>query len=271
MSDEAKKQIIQKISEFSDTYLDDEFKALSIKLADRLAENITFKDKQIGDWAGGIVYAICQLNFLFDDIFKYYITREEICYYFSTTRTKMYAKSRDIRRLLNLKLGNEEFSCEFVLSLNIPEDDIDLKRIRLFDEVKRSFRQKRPDSPEMLKNKKLEELIKKNSDELYLLLMSSYVLIPHKDFMQLIIEKDDKYINPVFTSLEKCEFIKEEFDDVEFRVWPFFNIAEEMESKKFGGVLINYGSDNILLTRDMIDEIYPNRDKIDYYNVFRNY
>lgn len=271
-------EIIQMIGEFCDECLDDEFKDLSVRLAYRLAdtEGVSFDSDKAENWACGIIYAVGQLNFLFERVFEPYIDRDELCYYFSTKRTKINNKARDIRRLLDLKLGNEEFSTEFVLSLRIPESDEDLKRIRQFDEVKFQIN-RRPDGMENLNNEELEAAINRirfgdgwqdDMDELYRMLRKAYFIYPQAVNGNLVIAAEgSKYRVPVFTGMDKCRSIRNEFG-FKLKLWPFVNILYLIRSEDFDGVVVNPDGDEFLITRDMISRVYPNPDKFDYWQIF---
>lgn len=214
-------KVISLISDFSDRYLDDELKNLNIKLAHKLSENVLFADEDPKLWAGGIIYAIGQLNFLFDYEIKPYVSRDEIPYYFSLSQRKVSLKSRDIRRMLKLKLGNEEFSTEFILSLNIPENDVDLKCIRVLNEVKHQIFPKRPKDVDFVDNSELEILIdkisnEKNSgkylDEMYLLLRQVFFIRLASEEGNLIEKDGDDFKLLVFTSVDKCKKILGDFE-----------------------------------------------------------
>ena len=134
---EKQEELKRMISEFSDEYLNNEYKSLNLKLLNKLIENnVSFNRGRVENWACGIIFAIGQLNFLFERSIMPYVSHNRVCGYFETRKETAWIKSRDIRRLLNLKLGDEELSTEFTLSLNIPKSDEDLKRIRTFEEVK---------------------------------------------------------------------------------------------------------------------------------------
>lgn len=272
MCDEILDMTIRMIGEFCDTYIDDEFKALCVKLAYELAdtEGISFEDDTAENWACGIIYAIGQMNFLFDFQIKPYIDQDSLCHYFSAKRQKMTAKSRDIRRILNLKLGNNEFSSEFVLSLNIPESDADLKRIRQFDEVKYLISQKCPEDAYSVDNSELERLIDEamdgsEKDELYMLLRSTYFIRPYSGNMGVTIREGSKFIIPVFLGIEECRILEGRIDDLKLRPWPFFNANAYLDNDDFEGILVD---GCFLIAKDIIRRVYPNPDMIDYSQIF---
>lgn len=268
-------KIIDLITEFSDKYLDDELKSLNIKLAHKLSENVSFTTDEPELWAAGIIYAIGQLNFLFDWEIKPVIDRDEIPYYFLVESRKVSLKARDIRRLLNLKLGDKEFSTRIVLSLNIPERDDDLKRVRLLSEVKSQMRSRYPIDVDFLRNREMERLIdkisKENNVEKYLDELCS--LLRPVYFIQLtkkqVIDNDcGDFRLLFFTSMNKCNEVFNDSQDLKPELWAFFNIKYYMNNENFKGIIINYGSDDILLTKEMLRNVYPEPDKIDYLHMF---
>lgn len=267
-------QILEMIEEFSDKYLDVEFKALNVKLAGELGDcdKISFDDDKPEVWAAGIIFAIGQLNFLFEDLYAPYISRNNLCGYFKISRMKMNNKARDIRRLLNLKLGDKNFSTEFISTLKIPKSDVDLKRIRTFDEVKREI-SRRPKNVDDLNNSELQELIDRAIegdedclDDMFLLLRKTFFIRLYSDNKSLQLGLGDgKFMIPVFTNKDKCKFI---FDNVQLDFWPFINVIDIMGNKNFKGVVINPKTDDFLITKEMMVKVYPNRDKYNYWNIF---
>ena len=137
--EERENQLIELVSNFGDEYLDDEYKMLSIKLVEKLGRKreVPFKRGKIENWASGIIYAIGQLNFLFDDSFFPYATPEDICDYFNTKKSTASNKAHDIRKLLNLKLGNKEFSTRLILESDISIIGGDLSQIKTLEGAQR--------------------------------------------------------------------------------------------------------------------------------------
>lgn len=117
------------------------------------------------------------------------------------------------------------------MSLNVPQSDEDLKRIRTFDEVKRAI-SKRPDNVDSLNNTELEELIETDSlKDLILLLRKTFLLRPYKDNFEVNLREDeDKFKIPLFTSKEKTNGGLDE---------PFINVFYHVVNEKFDGVIIN--------------------------------
>lgn len=272
-----KDMIIEWISEFSDKYLDEELKNLNIKLAHKLSGKVSFSTDSPEMWAGGIIYAVGQLNFLFDYEIKPYIDRDLIPYYFSADPRKISLKARDIRRLLKLKLGDEEFSTEAVLSLNIPENDNDLKRIRLLSEVKRQILPRPPVDEDFLRNRELERLFDRISnekdgekyfDEIYPILRWVYLITLKGEEDELVQNEGDGFKFLFFTSMKKCSTVLEEHEDLKPKLWAFFNIKYYINNEDFRGIILNPGSDDIMLTKEMVSKVYPYPEKIDYTRMY---
>jgi len=112
------KELINLVSGFCDAELDEEYKDLSIKLVEKLGRKheVPFKRGKLENWASGIIYALGQINFLFDDSFDPYATPDDICGFFKTKKSTASNKARDIRRMLNLKPFDKEFSTSYVKS-----------------------------------------------------------------------------------------------------------------------------------------------------------
>lgn len=272
-----KDMVIEWISEFSDKYLDEELKNLNIKLAHKLSGKVSFSTDSAEIWAGGIIYVVGQLNFLFDYEIKHYIDRDFIPYYFSTDQRKISLKARDIRRLLKLKLGDEEFSTEAVLSLNIPESDNDLKRIRLLSEVKRQILPRRPVDEDFLRNRELERLFDRISnekdgekyfDEIYPILRWVYLITLKGEEDELVQNEGDGFKFLFFTSMKKCSTVLDEHEDLKPELWAFFNIKYYVNNEDFRGIIINPGSDDVMLTKEMLANVYPYPEKIDYTRMY---
>ena len=131
LMDERKEQLIEMVSDFCDSKLDVEHKSLCVNLIERIdkSDEISFKRGKLEIWASGIVYAIAQLNFLFDEAFEPCITVDDICDYFKTKKSSSYNKAYDIRKKLDLKLKDKELSSEIILNSNI-DADADLNQVR---------------------------------------------------------------------------------------------------------------------------------------------
>lgn len=125
-------QLIEMVSGFCDENLDEEYKTLCVKLTEKLGRKreVPFKRGKLENWASGIIYAIGQINFLFDSDFEPYVTPDEICTFFGTKKSTASNKARDIRQILNLKLGDKEFSTRRVLNSGVDKIGGDLSQVK---------------------------------------------------------------------------------------------------------------------------------------------
>jgi len=53
-------------------------------------------------WASGIIYAVGQINFLFDTSFELYQSADDICSYFGTSKSTVSQKATMIRDLIGM-------------------------------------------------------------------------------------------------------------------------------------------------------------------------
>ena len=125
-------QLIEMVCGFCDEKLDEEYISLCVKLIEKLGRKreVPFKRGKLENWASGIIYAIGQINFLFDSDFEPYVTPDEICTYFGTKKSTASNKARDIRQILNLKLGDKEFSTELILNSGVDNIGGDLSQVK---------------------------------------------------------------------------------------------------------------------------------------------
>lgn len=118
---EKQEKLIELVSEFCRDKLDGECRELCVKLIEKMGRkrDVPFKRGKLEIWAGGVVYAICQINFIFDESFEPFTTPDEICKHFNTKKSTTSNKAADIRKLMNLKVGDDEFSTRLVLNSNV--------------------------------------------------------------------------------------------------------------------------------------------------------
>lgn len=118
---EKQKQLVDLVRGFCSEKLDGECEALCVKLVEKMGRKheVPFKRGKLEIWASGVVYAICQINFIFDESFEPATTPDEICQHFKTKKSTASNKARDIRKLLNIQVGDKEFSTERVLTSNV--------------------------------------------------------------------------------------------------------------------------------------------------------
>ena len=105
-------KIIELVSSFCDDELNDEYKELCVKLVGKLGRkrNSPLKRGKVEIWASAVVYAIGQINFLFDKASEPYATPDDICSYFNTKKSTVSNKAHEIREMCDLGHFDEEFS-----------------------------------------------------------------------------------------------------------------------------------------------------------------
>lgn len=110
-------KLIEMVSSFCDAHLNEEYKSLCIKLVEKLGRkhNVPFKRGKLENWASGIIYAIAQINFLFDKSQEPHTSPDEICDFFSTKKSTASNKARDIRDMFNMGHFDKEFSAAGIL------------------------------------------------------------------------------------------------------------------------------------------------------------
>lgn len=71
-----------------------------------------------------------------------------------------------------------------------------------------------------------------------------------------------------FTSMKKCSTVLDEHEDLKPELWAFFNIKYYVNNEDFRGIILNPGSDDIMLTKEMVSKVYPYPEKIDYTRMY---
>lgn len=110
--EEKKDKLIEMTSEFCKKFLDEEYKNLCEKLIEKMSRkrNVPFLSGRVEIWAAAIVHAIGSINFLFDKSFKPYVTAEDICAHFGTTKSSTTQKAKIIRDMFKMNYWDQEFS-----------------------------------------------------------------------------------------------------------------------------------------------------------------
>ena len=113
-------RLIGMTAEYSDKFLDEEYKQLSEKLILKMSRkrNIPFMSGKEEIWAAGTVYALGQINFLFDRNSEPYVSADNICDYFNTKKSTTSQKAKKIRDLFNMAYWDEEFSTKYMKQNN---------------------------------------------------------------------------------------------------------------------------------------------------------
>jgi tetratricopeptide (TPR) repeat protein len=118
--EEKKSKMKELVSVFCDQKMNREFKEISLRLIDKMSrkKNIPFITGEIKTWAAATVYALSQINFLFDKESSPSITPDDICGFFNTNKNTTSSKAKTIRDLMRIKIFDEEFSIEDVKQAN---------------------------------------------------------------------------------------------------------------------------------------------------------
>lgn len=271
---EKKNQLISMVSGFSDEFLDEELKDFNIKLVEKLARKreIPFKRGKLENWASGIVYTIAQLNFLFDQSFEPSITADDICNFFDTKKSTAANKARDIRKLLNLKLGDEEFSSEMVIDSDISRLGGNMNQVKSLTgarsharlrEIGDMMRQIQVGSQELDLDDVIRDILNSPSEYLrrddfirlaWAVRETTFIASALKEKKEYLSDADGNLAIPVFTTHEKFN----SFWDLKPQEWNFIDLALLFKNENTNDIIINPGSDNFCLTKDMVRKILFN-------------
>ena len=115
-----KDTLIEMTDSFADCYLDEEYKMLCRKLSDKMSRKrqVPFLSGRMETWAAAVVYALGQINFLFDKSFEPYVSATEICNYFGVSQSTISQKAKKIRDMFKMRYFDEEFSTQRMLKEN---------------------------------------------------------------------------------------------------------------------------------------------------------
>ena len=104
-------EIVEKITSFSNEYLNDEYKNICIEATKTLFLNNEeqVKKGKSFSWGAGIVHAIGTVNDLFDTKNKLYIKALDLYKEFGVSSSTGSSKSKEVRRLLNLDKNSEKW------------------------------------------------------------------------------------------------------------------------------------------------------------------
>jgi hypothetical protein len=109
-----KDTLIQMTDGFAERYLDEDYKMLCRKLIEKMSRKrqVPFLSGRLDIWAAAVVYALGQINFLFDKSFEPYVSAPDLCDYFGTSQSTISQKAKTIRDMLKMRYFDEEFSTE---------------------------------------------------------------------------------------------------------------------------------------------------------------
>lgn len=111
-TDARAREIIELAKEFCGKRLDDDYAQLCEKLVLKMGRKrvVPFAAGRTDIWAGAIVYALGQINFLFDRSQEPHVAHAEIAEHFNTTTTTLGQKAKAIRTMFKLGYWDPEFS-----------------------------------------------------------------------------------------------------------------------------------------------------------------
>jgi len=91
--------------------LDEEYASLARKVVAKLARKrpSPIQSGRAPTWAGAVVYALGQVNFLFDSSTKPYATADELSAAFGVAKSTLGAKAKQVRDLTKMDYGTPEF------------------------------------------------------------------------------------------------------------------------------------------------------------------
>ncbi len=112
MSKEKLNQKVEKITELTTAFcnfkLDEEYQEVIDlvigKLSRKRPSPLLRGDEK--NWAAGIIYAVGQVNYLFDKSFEPYTSVPQICSFFKTKKSTTTNKASDIRKTLKMDKGS---------------------------------------------------------------------------------------------------------------------------------------------------------------------
>ena len=212
------------------------------------------------------------MNFLFDQSFEPFITADDICNFFDTKKSTAANKARDIRKLLNLKLGDEEFSSEIVIESDISRLGGNMNQVKSLTgahsharlrQMGDMMRQIQVGSQEL----DLEEVILDilNSPGEYIsrdefirlawaVRQTTFISSALREEYEYLSDAEGNLAIPVFTTQEKFN----DFSDLQPKQWNFTQLALLFSNENVRDIIINPGSDDFCLTKDMIRRILFN-------------
>lgn len=94
--------------------LDEEYAGLARNVVAKLARKrpSPIQSGRASTWAGAVVYALGQVNFLFDSATKPYATADDLSAAFDVAKSTLGAKGKQVRDLTKMSWGTPEFMRE---------------------------------------------------------------------------------------------------------------------------------------------------------------
>lgn len=112
--EEKQRWLDQATAAYCEAHLNNEYRDLCQKLIGKMARkrDVPFMSGKLETWAASIVYAIGQINFLFDKSSEPYATADDICSYFGVNKNTVSGKAREIREMFKMRNWDKEFGTE---------------------------------------------------------------------------------------------------------------------------------------------------------------
>ena len=110
--EEKAQKLLEITGSFCRQYLDEDYKQLCEKLIAKMSRkrNVPFLSGRTEIWAAAVVYVLGSINFLFDKSFKPYVTADDICNYFGTSKSTTSQKAKMIQDMFKMGYYDKEFS-----------------------------------------------------------------------------------------------------------------------------------------------------------------
>ncbi len=98
--------------------LDEEYAKLARSVVAKLARKrpSPIQSGRASTWAGAVVYALGQVNFLFDSATKPYATADDLSAAFGVAKSTLSAKAKQVRDLTKMSWGTAEFLREDMIA-----------------------------------------------------------------------------------------------------------------------------------------------------------
>ena len=138
MTDEKREKLTQMVDGFCDEYLNDEYKEICHEIIEDMAngKSVRYTMGKLEVWASAIIYAVSQINSLFDKSNEVHISRKDILNYFNTKQSVVSRKAVNLRDRYNL---------DSKYSLNLEKDDYnDLEELLYENIMNNDFGDERP-------------------------------------------------------------------------------------------------------------------------------
>ncbi|OPX59048.1 MAG: hypothetical protein A4E25_01382 [Methanobacterium sp. PtaB.Bin024] len=214
------KQLLMMVGDFTRDNINEEYTELCRNLVKKLGRkhDVPFKRGKLEIWASAVVYAIGQINFLFDKSFEPYLTPDDICNYFNTKKSTVSSKAKTIRDILKLEYYDKEFSTGKMIENNplnnfvMTEEGIIVPKSMLFEEksVLDLLEEQNGLDKEIIKETLVEAFLQKkeNIDEKK---VENFIKI----LTSPISEEDDDTLKAIFSVLDDLDPTPDEEDDIE--------------------------------------------------------